>query len=109
MRQQRQHYRSTKLQKQSNTHSIEMTADKARTHAVYIRQIEATGLLCTDQTGAFPVASTKSNCYIMVAHHYDTNAILVRPMPSRSQHHLKRSFTSIYDTLSNAGHQPIEI
>ena len=45
----------------------------------------------------------------MVAHHYDTNAILVRPMPSRSQHHLQRAFTSIYDTLSNAGHQPTEI
>ena len=108
MRQQHQNYRSTKLH-QKHTNSIEMTAKQARTNAVYVRPIEATGLLCTDQTGAFPVTSTKSNRYIMVAHHYDSNAILVRPLPSRSQYHLQQAFTSIYDTLSNAGHQPTEI
>ena len=109
MRQQHQNYQSTKLRLNPTEHSIEMTAKTARTNAVYIRPIEATGLLCTDQTGAFPVTSTKSNRYIMVAHHYDSNAILVRPMPSRSQHHLQRAFISIYEILSNAGHQPTEI
>ena len=46
---------------------------------------------------------------MMVAHHFDTNAILVRPLPSRSQLHLNKAFTSIYDALVEAGHTPTSI
>ena len=109
MRKQPQNYRSTKLFQSNDTEAIEMTANQARTNAIYIRPIEATGLICTDQTGAFPITSNRSNRYIMVAHHCDTNAILVRPMPSRSQQHLQSAFKSIYETLCNAGHEPTEI
>jgi len=45
----------------------------------------------------------------MVAHHFDTNAILVRPLLSRSQLHLNKAFTSIYDTLVDADYKPTSI
>ena len=109
MRQQPQHYRSTKIL-HNDIRSIDMTAtSKARTNVIYIKQVSLTGLLCTDQTGAFPVTSNKGNRYMMVAHHFDTNAILVRPLPSRSQLHLNKAFTSIYDALEEAGHTPTSI
>jgi len=109
MRQQQQHYRSTKLYQHPDTNSIDMTAKLARTNAVYIRAVDSTGLLCTDQTGAFPVTSIYSNKYIMVGHHADTNAILVRPLPSRSQQHLKKAFQSIYEQLCTSNHAPTTV
>ena len=87
IRQQPQHYRSTKVDK-DDVKSIDMTATQARANTIYIKPINLTGLLCTNQTGAFPVTSNKGNRYVMVAHHFDTNAILARPFPSRSQLHL---------------------
>ena len=45
----------------------------------------------------------------MVAPHYDTNAILIRPIPSRSQHHLQKAFQSIFETLCEAGYKPTSI
>ena len=109
MRKQQQNYRSTKPKQNTNKDAIEMTAPQARQNDIYVKPIEATGLVCTDQTGAFPITSSRSNRYIMVAHHYDTNSILVRPMPSRSQHHLQKAFQSIFETLCQAGHKPTSI
>ena len=86
-----------------------MNAQQARQNNIYIKPIEATGLICTDQTGAFPITSGRSNRYIMVAHHYDTNAILVRPMTSRSQNYLQKAFQSIFETLCEEGYKPTSI
>ena len=108
IRQQPQHYRSTKVDK-DDVNSIDMTATQARAYTIYIKPINLTGLLCTNQTGAFPVTSNKENRYVMVAHHFDTNAILARPLPSRSQLHLQKAFQSIYTTLKDAGHKPTSI
>ena len=44
-----------------------------------------------------------------MAHHFDTNAILARPLPSHSQLHLNKAFQSIYETVTDAGHTPTPI
>ena len=83
-----------------------MTA-KARANTSYIKPITLTRLLCTNQTGAFPVTSKKGNCYDMMAYHFNTNAILACPLPSRSHLHLNKAFQSIYETLNDKGHCPM--
>ena len=107
MRQQPQRYQSKKLHK-DDIDNIDMTA-KARANTIYIKPITLSGFLCTNQTGAFPVTSNKGNRDVMVTHHFDTNAILARPLPSRSQLHLNKAFQSIYENLTDAGHAPTSI
>jgi len=107
LKQRHQNYRSTK---QVQNKTIEMTVPNGtRKNDIYIKPIPLSGLLCTDQTGAFPMASSKGNRYIMVAHHFDTNAIMVQPLPSRSQTHLVTAFKSIYSRLCEANHIPTTI
>ena len=42
--------------------------------------IETIGKVYTDQTGRFPVTSSKGTKYIFVLYSYDTNAILMEPL-----------------------------
>jgi hypothetical protein len=42
--------------------------------------ITETGKICTNQTGQFPVTSSRGNQYILVLYDYDTNAILMEPL-----------------------------
>ena len=39
----------------------------------------------TDLTGHFPYTSSRGNQYVMVAYHYDANAILVQPVKNRNK------------------------
>jgi hypothetical protein len=45
-----------------------------------------------DQTGRFPVVSSKGNKYIMVLYEYDGNAILAEPIKNRTAAELLRVF-----------------
>ena len=47
--------------------------------------MEITGKIYTDQTGRFPVTSSKGSKYLMVLYDYDSNAILSEPLKSRSE------------------------
>ncbi len=46
--------------------------------------IEQTGKIYTDQTGRFPVTSSKGNKYILLLYEYDTNASLTEPIKNRT-------------------------
>ena len=39
----------------------------------------------------------------MIVLDYDSNAILTRPLPSRSQQHLLQAFTAIHNRFKTAG------
>jgi len=78
----------------------------SRTNLVFAKPIQITGLICSDQTGPFPVTSNRGNKYIMVVLDYDSNSILTQPLPSRSQHHLLQAFSSINDFLKSKGRTP---
>ena len=45
------------------------------TNLVFLKTMDLTGKMYTDQTGRFPVTSSKGNKYILVAYHYESNAI----------------------------------
>jgi len=65
-----------------------------------------TGLICSNQTGRFPITSNRGNKYLMIVLDYDSNAILSVPIPSHAQNHLLHAFSTIYDKLAAAGRTP---
>jgi len=73
---------------------------------VYTKEYELSKLICSDQTGRFPVTSNRGNKYVMVVLDYDSNAIISQPIPSRSQTHLLQAFTTIHNKLKQAGRNP---
>ena len=54
----------------------------------------------TDLTGSFPVRSFHNNAYIFVAYIYDINAILARPMATKTDAAMTAAFQSIFDALA---------
>jgi hypothetical protein len=54
-----------------------------KTQFVYAATIDA-GQIYTDQTGRFPVVSSKGNKYIMILYDIDSNTILAQPIKDRT-------------------------
>jgi hypothetical protein len=65
-----------------------------------------TGQIFTDQTGRFPVVSSKGNKYVMVLYDYDSNAILAEPIKSRNQSELVRAYQKLHTYLTERGLTP---
>jgi hypothetical protein len=63
-----------------------------KTQYVYAATIDA-GQLYTDQTGRFPVVSSKGNTYIMILYDYYSNTILAQRIKDRTAPELLRAFT----------------
>jgi hypothetical protein len=68
--------------------------------------VEETGQVYTDQTGQFPVTSSNGHRYMLVLYHYDTNAILVKPLKSRQGNEILRGYTHLYNHLTRRGFKP---
>ena len=64
------------------------------------------GVIYTDLPGPFPVVSHRQMKYVFVCYAYQPNAILVRPMKSRSAACMVEAYKSIYDYLSARGFKP---
>ena len=58
-------------------------------HRVYISK------LYTDETGRYPIKARSGNKYLMVAYHYNSNAILVAPFKNRKENHCLEAYKSI--------------
>jgi hypothetical protein len=91
LNQQRQNAITTKVK----DHTVIMTEPDLdqgiKTQYVYAATIDA-GQIYTDQTGRFPVVSSKGNKYIMILYVYDNNAILAQPIKYRKAPELLRAF-----------------
>jgi hypothetical protein len=59
-----------------------------KTHCAYAATVDA-GQIYTDQTGRFPVISSKGNTYIMVLYKYDGNSIMVELIKNRTSELLR--------------------
>jgi hypothetical protein len=91
LNQQRQNARTTKV-KDPKVIMPEPDLDQGiKTQYVYAATIDA-GQIYTDQTGRFPVVSSKGNNYIMILYDYDSNAILAQPIKNRTAPELLRAF-----------------
>jgi hypothetical protein len=76
-----------------------------KTNCIYAATIDA-GQICTDQTGGFPVVSSKGNKYIMVLYEFDDNAILAEHIKNRTAAELLRAFQVMEKQLIARGLQP---
>ena len=57
----------------------------------------------TDQTGRFPVTSSRGFKCIMVAYDHDSNTIHAKPMKNCSGPELLKSYTAIHNLLYECG------
>jgi hypothetical protein len=76
-----------------------------KTQYVYADTIDA-GQIYTDQTGRFPVVSSKGNNYIMILYDYDSNAILAQPIKDRTAPELLKAFQVMEQELVARGLKP---
>jgi hypothetical protein len=105
LNQQRQNARTTKV-KDPKVIMTEPNLDQGiKSQYVYAAIIDA-GQIYTDQTGRFPVVSSKGNKYIMILYDYDSNVILAQPIKDRTSHELLRAFQVMEQELVARGLKP---
>jgi hypothetical protein len=105
LNQQRKNARTTKI-KDAKFIVTETDIDHGiKTHFVYAATIDA-GQIYTDQTGRFPVVSSKGNTYIMILYDYDSNAILEQPIKDRTAPELLKAFQVMEQQLMARGLKP---
>ena len=63
-------------------------------------------LIATDQTGKFPITSSRGSKYIMVMCEIDGNAILTATMKNRTEGEMIKAYLSLIQRLKNAGIKP---
>jgi hypothetical protein len=105
LNQKRQNARTTKIK---ITKAINQETDidhGIKTQSVYAATIDA-GQIYTDQTGIFPVVSSKGNKYIMILYDYDSNAILSQPIKDRTAPELLKAFQIREQELVARGLKP---
>jgi hypothetical protein len=91
LNQQRQNVRNKKIM-EAKVNITEPDLDHGiKTQFVYAATIDA-GKIYIDQTGRFPVVSSKGNKYIMILYDYDNNVILAQPIKDRTAPGLLRAF-----------------
>ena len=66
--------------------------NNSRTHGVFLLVEDMNGKIYTDQTGRFPVASSKGNRYVMIGYDSNSNTIHAKCMKSRSGHELQQAY-----------------
>jgi hypothetical protein len=105
LNQHRQNARTTKI-KDAQVIATEPDIDHGvKTQFVYAATIDA-GQIYTDQTGRFPVVSSKGNKYIMILYDYDNNAILAQPIKDRTAPELLKAFQVMEQELVARGLKP---
>jgi hypothetical protein len=82
------------------------TEPTVRTHLVYAKVVTITGQIYSDQTGRFPVTSSKGNKYIMVVYDHDSAAILAEPIKNRTEGELLRAYSKLHQYLTDRGLKP---
>jgi hypothetical protein len=105
LNQQRQNARTTKIKDAQVIVPYPDIDHGVKTQFVYAATIDA-GQIYTDQTGIFPVVSSKGNTYIMILYDYDSNAILDQPIKYRTAPELLKAFQFIKQELVARGLKP---
>ena len=102
--------RSTKMQAQQHPEITEAEAALAevrRKHRdIFVTIREAEEEVHTNQTGRFPVVSSKGHKYIMVLIDIDSNYIAMEPMKSRETAEIIRTYKTVMDRLAKQGIKP---
>ena len=103
--QERQNKKSTKTT-DNNDALLSNAKQEERSHNVFIKDIEITGKIFTDQTGRFPVPSIEGYKYVMILYDYDSNSVRGVPMKSRSKEEMVRAYQDHHAYLVKRGLRP---
>ena len=77
-----------------------------KTNEVFCKIINQEEKIYSDQTGAFPLPSSRGYRYIMVFYDVDSNAILTRPTKSKISVEMNATVISMIQHLSRRGFKP---
>lgn len=79
-----------------------------KTHACYVAIVtfEPTGQVHTDQTGPFPVTSTRGNKLVFTCYDYDSNLIHPVPIKNKEAATLLEAYKVVHTKLCKAGLRP---
>ena len=77
-----------------------------RTHQLFLKVIECSSKIYTDQIGRFPITSSCGYKYIVIAYDYDSNNILAEPIKSRTRLHIKDAYQTMRKLLCSRGLTP---
>jgi hypothetical protein len=107
----RANQRSTKPKVTTPPNIPQMTTPPTEPAAVrqqecYIKTVDISGKVYSDQTGRFPNASSKGSKYIMVLYDLDSNAILTEPLKNKSERDQLQATTKLHAYLQARGHSP---
>ena len=76
-------------------------------HVIYaLIESSAKGMGYIDLTGKFPFRSAKGNQYIVVAYHYDGNAIIGKAIKNRESKSITQAWQALNTSFATAGTQP---
>ena len=99
----------------SITFDISSTADpdlaptlEPRSHTISAMLFSNDSILksYSDQTGRFPIPSSRGNHYIFILYHQDTNSIHAVALPNRTAASIRNAWESVHKTLVQQGHPP---
>ena len=82
------------------------SSDSEETDKVCLKMYDMQNKIYTDQTGRFPVTSSKGNNYKMVAFEADSNNIMAEPMKSIKASELTTVYAKIHKMLISRGLKP---
>jgi hypothetical protein len=99
MKKQRQGVQSTRVQDKTET---TLPALPKMKH-VYIKIHNATETMHSDQTGRFPMTSSRGNKYIMVLVEVDGNYIDAEPMKNKSEGAMIKAYIALWMRLTASG------
>ena len=68
--------------------------------------VDKTHKIYTDQTGKFPIISSRGNKYILIIYVYDATVILASPLKIRSGSHILEAYTKQVEHLVNIVYIP---
>lgn len=71
-----------------------------------ITSIQPTYKIYSDQTGRFPVTSSRGHQYIMIMYVYDLNAILEETVKSRTSEAITATYIKMFQYLKHQGYTP---
>ena len=77
-----------------------------RTHQLFLKVTECSIKIFTDQTGRFPITSSRGYKYIMIPYDYDSNNILAEPIKSITSLHIKDAYQKMRKLLCSRGLTP---
>ena len=72
----------------------------------FLKIIDLERKIYTDQTGRFPVTSSRGHKYLCCAYDYDSNTIHAEPMKTKTGTELMTTYQSIHKLLSERGLTP---